>query len=638
MKCSHCGASISGTANFCTKCGAKLEFVITEQLIQNAIAGKQEAISELYNHTYNSVFQTVKAIIRTDEDTVLDLVQDTYIRGFKYLSQLDKAENFLPWIKRIGANTAKNYLKKKKPILFTDMSSEDDEAPELRFEDDRAENLPEVQIDQQETARLIGEILDSLSDEQRMAITMFYFNEMSVKEIAEELGCSENTVKSRLNYGRRKVKTKVEELEKKGTKLYSLAPLPFLLLLFRTQAAAQPDVRILSAVQKSCSSTAVYGAGAKTAAAAAKAGTKAISAKIIAGIAAAAVIATSAVTVPRIMKSGNKPQEVPVVQAAAPIEPEVIREAPAPVKTEVTAEPEATAEPTAAPVNNDHSVYAGIISDFEYRVRNQIGYSDGRGNAYAYYDLNNDGRDELLISYTYLDESGNLQVSTVCGIYTVIGEEAVQIAEGWSRNTYRVFEDGCILNGWATDNAGYAEAVLKLNDEGQLEETEVSSDSLVNEAKMDYFLIESTDASDDGMTEYQNNEESNAPVTGSPSFDEILSRVKIVIMDGIVAYETRPDQMEEQFSNLGEGIVWLLTHREQGVYTLDFFWREYDIDGDGENELLLGRGVSPSRVEPIAIYNLGGEVVVGDRLYNYSFPEDANSETPQWNYINPEDY
>lgn len=60
----------------------------------------------------------------------------------------------------------------------------------------------------------------------------------------------------------------------------------------------------------------------------------------------------------------------------------------------------------------------------------------------------------------------------------------------------------------------------------------------------------------------------------------------------------------------------------------------YDLNGDGQDELLLARGISPSQVQPIAIYNLGGEVEVGDRLYDYPFPEDADNETPQWNYIN----
>ena len=82
------------------------------------------------------------------------------------------------------------------------------------------------------------EILDALPEEQRVAVTMFYYEQMSVKEIAETLGVTENTVKSRLNYGRKKVEKEVRALEKKGTKLYGLAPLPFLMLLFHSQEAS----------------------------------------------------------------------------------------------------------------------------------------------------------------------------------------------------------------------------------------------------------------------------------------------------------------------------------------------------------------------------------------------------------------
>ena len=68
--------------------------------------------------------------------------------------------------------------------------------------------MPEATIDQKETSRLVKEILDVLPDEQRIVIGMFYYDQMSVSEIAEELECSENTVKSRLNYGRKKFRLK----------------------------------------------------------------------------------------------------------------------------------------------------------------------------------------------------------------------------------------------------------------------------------------------------------------------------------------------------------------------------------------------------------------------------------------------
>lgn len=85
---------------------------------------------------------------------------------------------------------------------------------------------------------MVHEMLDTLPDDQRMCILMFHFEGASIREIAEAMECSENTVKSRLNYGRKAIKKKSEELQKKGYKLYSMAPLPLLLFLLRKEEEA----------------------------------------------------------------------------------------------------------------------------------------------------------------------------------------------------------------------------------------------------------------------------------------------------------------------------------------------------------------------------------------------------------------
>ena len=72
----------------------------TDKLIRMAAAGDQDAITELYELTYSSVYKTVKSMI-ADEDTVLDIVQDSFIKGFQSLDQLDAPENFRAWMKRI---------------------------------------------------------------------------------------------------------------------------------------------------------------------------------------------------------------------------------------------------------------------------------------------------------------------------------------------------------------------------------------------------------------------------------------------------------------------------------------------------------------------------------------------------------
>lgn len=62
---------------------------------------------------------------------------------------------------------------------------------------------PELSYIKEETKELVHYLLDELSDEQRMSILMFHIENASISEIAQAMDCSENTVKSRLNYGRK---------------------------------------------------------------------------------------------------------------------------------------------------------------------------------------------------------------------------------------------------------------------------------------------------------------------------------------------------------------------------------------------------------------------------------------------------
>lgn len=293
MKCSYCGTNLPEDGDLCPKCGKKRG--VDPQLVEAAKRGDQRAIAQLYNQTYNSLYHTVKSMIR-DEDTVMDVMQDTYIAAFTKLEQLRDPARFETWTKRIAVNTAKNHLKRKKPVLFSELENDAGEMA-VDFVDEREENLPDVVMDLQETTRLVHEILDTLPEEQRMAVAMFYYEGLSLREIADILDCPENTVKSRLNYAKKKIEIQVRELEKRGTKLYSLAPVPFLLLLLKSygQGAPQaPSAAVLQSVQAVAAESTASGSGASGAGAAGKAAGgaagKALLTKIIAGAAVLAVV------------------------------------------------------------------------------------------------------------------------------------------------------------------------------------------------------------------------------------------------------------------------------------------------------------------------------------------------------------
>ena len=208
--------------------------MITESIIKEAQAGSSEAFAIIYNETVRTAYYVAKRIL-LDDDATEDVLQESYIAVFKNLSNYQSG-NLQGWIDTIVANRAKNYLRTKNPILFSEMETE--ENPVVEFEEEKIEFRPDEKVDYSETQRLILEIVDNLSPEQRLAVMLFYFEERSVKEIAEICECSENTVKSRLNYARKKIKEDVLELEKKGTKLYSVSIIPFIIWMLSEKAKA----------------------------------------------------------------------------------------------------------------------------------------------------------------------------------------------------------------------------------------------------------------------------------------------------------------------------------------------------------------------------------------------------------------
>lgn len=205
------------------------------QAVQLAKEGKEEGFNFLYEDTYKSKYYLALKYMQ-NEEAAKDVLQDAYIRAFSKLDMLDNPEAFSGWLGIIVANTAKNALQKKKPMLFSDiMTDEENESLEYQIEDENTQSQPEIAYTRQETQELVQELISSLSEEQRMCILMFHIEGESISEIAEALNCSENTVKSRLNYGRKNLKVKAEELQKKGYKLYSIAPTPLLVYLLMSE-------------------------------------------------------------------------------------------------------------------------------------------------------------------------------------------------------------------------------------------------------------------------------------------------------------------------------------------------------------------------------------------------------------------
>ena len=206
-------------------------------LVEQARAGDQAAYTALYEATSQELYRSIRSMVRSEE-LALDIQQDSYVFAFSHLDQLGDAAKFPHWLRRIAVNRTRSVLRKQTPVLFTELETDEGSSlPELA--DLSPEGSPELSLERKETARLVREIMDELSVGQRMLVGMYYYEQMPVEKIAQDLGVKPGTVKTQLFRSRKKIEAAVKRLEAQGVKLYGLSPLPFLLALLKKTAPAE---------------------------------------------------------------------------------------------------------------------------------------------------------------------------------------------------------------------------------------------------------------------------------------------------------------------------------------------------------------------------------------------------------------
>ena len=288
------------------------------KLVTLAQNGDHKAVDTLFNAYYNDVYYFALKTVKDDE-TACEVTQDTFVSILKNFKDLKEPAAFVTWMKQIAYNHCARFFQKRKDVLV----DEDEEGNTIfdALPEERTEFVPDEALDQEDFRKTIMGMLDNLSPEQRSATMLYYYNEMSVKQIAQIQGVSEGTVKSRLNYARKAIKKSVEDYEKKNeVKLHSVALLPLLFWLFagskeEMATAAVPVVvgEISSATgialtAGGMSSTATGVAAASTGGIVAKLAGVPLVAKIIAGVTAISLV-VGCISV-AVLKDDEKPVAV----------------------------------------------------------------------------------------------------------------------------------------------------------------------------------------------------------------------------------------------------------------------------------------------------------------------------------------
>lgn len=162
--------------------------------------------------TYQSHALSTAFFLTQHHYTAQDVVQEAFVQCYLHLSELRNPAQFKWWFYRILTRIAwRKKEKDVKAIPIADIFPAKEKEIERNQVADDEESL--------EDKELLLDVLHQLDDIHRMVLTLYYFNDFSVGEIAQILDIAEGTVKSRLYHGRQKLKEKL--LQKAGTSAFA---------------------------------------------------------------------------------------------------------------------------------------------------------------------------------------------------------------------------------------------------------------------------------------------------------------------------------------------------------------------------------------------------------------------------------
>jgi len=170
-----------------------------EELVRLVRTKDQELYADLVNRYQEKLLRYATKLI-SDENKATDAVQEAFIKAFINLNSFNASKKFSSWIYRIVHNEAINHAKKNSK----EISLEDNEWVKniVQAEDDLG-----VQIDRREAVRLLQVYLAQLPLKYRSPLILFYLHDKSYEEISDVLRMPVNTVGTRINRGKKLLKT-----------------------------------------------------------------------------------------------------------------------------------------------------------------------------------------------------------------------------------------------------------------------------------------------------------------------------------------------------------------------------------------------------------------------------------------------
>jgi RNA polymerase sigma-70 factor (ECF subfamily) len=172
---------------------------MTQDLIERVLAGDETAAQELHNAHYPAVLRLAYMLLQNLEDAE-DATQEAFVYAFQHLARYDpQRATFVAWLKVIVTSRCRDQQRRRH---FRWLSLQELVGTGLEPEDETLDHQPAVKLELVGVQQVVWNALDQVPYKSRQALILRYFGGLSYPEMAQALGCSVSTAKSRVVYGR----------------------------------------------------------------------------------------------------------------------------------------------------------------------------------------------------------------------------------------------------------------------------------------------------------------------------------------------------------------------------------------------------------------------------------------------------
>ncbi|MQR97598.1 sigma-70 family RNA polymerase sigma factor [Fictibacillus phosphorivorans] len=166
--------------------------------VEKAKKGDQKAFMQLIDQEKEKLYRMAFMYVKNENDA-LDIVQDTVYKALISIKNIKDVSLFSTWITRILINTSLDFIKKKKKIVPIDQDFLE------RFEEDNQPSILEERLD-------LLHAINDLDEKYKTVVILRYYQDFTVKQIADILEYPEGTVKTTLHRAINKLRSLMKEV------------------------------------------------------------------------------------------------------------------------------------------------------------------------------------------------------------------------------------------------------------------------------------------------------------------------------------------------------------------------------------------------------------------------------------------